>query len=235
MDGAEHLWTLKRDERKAVVRVHRMDRDVFGDGLHVDASLQSAKFFDAMLHVHTGDRRVKIRCRPGVVQYCKDPRSKDAVTENVRVLVVESRLDEKSIYLYVVCPDWVLESPAQMAIYAERAAQAYCDRWQIETSFFVMKQEFALEKARVRTFRRLENIFSLCVLAYVYATQFLRKTKGFKRILKFIADNLGTVSSKTHALLAGIRALVKEARIRFISGRPRKRTVDDRQMALPGF
>ncbi len=235
MDGAEHLWTLKRDERKAVVRVNKMDRDVFGDGLHVDVSLQSARFFDAMLHVHTGDRRVKIRCKPGVVQYCKDPRSKDAVTENVRVLVVESRFDEKSIYLYVVCPDWVLKSPAQMAIYAERAAQAYCDRWQIETSFFVMKQEFALEKARVRTFKRLENIFSLCVLAYVYATQFLRKTKGFKRILKFLADNLGTVSSKTHALLAGIRALVKEARIRFISGRPRKRTVDDRQMALPGF
>ncbi len=235
MDGAEHLRTLKRDERKAVVRVNRMDRDVFGDGLHIDVSLQSARFFDAMLHVHTGDRRVKIRCKPGVVQYCKDPRSKDAATENVRVLVVESRFDEKSIYLYVVCPDWVLESPAQMAIYAERAAQAYCDRWQIETSFFVMKQEFALEKARVRTFRRLENIFSLCVLAYVYATQFLRKTKGFKRILKFLADNLGTVSSKTHALLAGIRALVKEARIRFISGRPRKRTVDDKQMALPGF
>ena len=235
MDGAEHLWTLKRDERKAVVRVNKMDRDVFGNGLDIDASLRSARFFDAMLHVHTGDRRVKIRCKPGVVQYCKDPRSKDAVTENVRVLVVESRFDEKSIYLYVVCPDWVLESPAQMAIYAERAAQAYCDRWQIETSFFVMKQEFALEKARVRTFKRLENIFSLCVLAYVYATQFLRKTKGFKRILKFLADNLGTVSSKTHALLAGIRALVKEARIRFISGRPRKRTVDDKQMALPGF
>ena len=235
MDGAEHLRTLKRDERKAVVRVNKMDRDVFGDGLDIDVSLRSARFFDAMLHVHTGDRRVKIRCRPGVVQYCKDPRSKDAVTENVRVLVVESRFDEKSIYLYVVCPDRVLESPAQMAVYAERAAQAYCDRWQIETSFFVMKQEFALEKARVRTFRRLENIFSLCVLAYVYATQFLRKTKGFKRILKFIADNLGTVSSKTHALLAGIRALVKEARIRFISGRPRKRTADDRQMALPGF
>ena len=235
MDGAEHLRTLKRDERKAVVRVNKMDRDVFGNGLDIDASLRSARFFDAMLHVHTGDRRVKIRCKPGVVQYCKDPRSKDAATENVRVLVVESRFDEKSIYLYVVCPDWVLESPAQMAICAERAAQAYCDRWQIETSFFVMKQEFALEKARVRTFKRLENIFSLCVLAYVYATQFLRKTKGFKRILKFLADNLGTVSSKTHALLAGIRALVKEARIRFISGRPRKRTVDDKQMALPGF
>ena len=124
MDGAEHLWTLKRDDRKAVVRVNRMDRDVFGDGLDIDASLQSARFFDAMLHVHTGDRRVKIRCKPGVVQYCKDPRSKDAVTEDVGVLVVESRFDERSIYLYVICPDWVLKSPAQMAIYAERAAQA---------------------------------------------------------------------------------------------------------------
>ena len=32
---------------------------------------------------------------------------------------------------------------------------------------FGVKQEFALEKARVRTFKRLENVFSLCVLAYV--------------------------------------------------------------------
>ena len=74
------------------------------------------------------DRRVEIRCRPGVVQYSADPKSKDAATEDVNVLVVESRFDE----------------------------------------------EFALEKARVRTFRRLENIFTLCVMAYVYATQFLR-------------------------------------------------------------
>ncbi len=35
-------------------------------------------------------------------------------------------------------------------------AQAYCDRWQIETSFQTVKQEFALEKARVLTFRRRE-------------------------------------------------------------------------------
>ena len=116
------------------------------------------------------------------------------------------------------CPDWVLRSPAQ-----------------IKTSFFVMKQEFALEKARERTFRRLENIFTLCVMAYVYATRFLRKTKGFKMILKCLSDNLETVSTKTYALLAGIRALVNETRIRFISGRPRKRTVDDdRQMMLAG-
>ena len=112
MDGAEHLWTLKRDDRRAVVRVNKMDRDVFGDGLHIDASLQSAKFFDAMLHVHTGDRRVKIRCKPGVVQYCKDPRSKDAVTEDVGVLVVESRFDDE-----LVVP---LPPPAELHVDGQR-------------------------------------------------------------------------------------------------------------------
>ena len=94
---------------------------------------------------------------------------------------------------------------------------------------------FMLQNLRVRTFRRLENIFSLCVLAYVYATRFLRASKGFRKILKFLSDNMATISTKTHALLAGIRALANEARIRFISGRPRKRSVDDRQMMLEGF
>ena len=73
-------------------------------------------------------------------------------------------------------------------------------------------------------------------MAYVYATRFLRKAKGFKKILKYLSDNLETISARIHALLAGIRALVDEARIRFISGRPRKRKADDgRQMMLAGF
>ena len=49
------------------------------------------------------------------------------------------------------------------------------------------------------------------------ATDFLRKAKGFKKVLKHLSDNLEAVSMKTHALLAGIRALVNEAKLRFIS------------------
>ena len=45
------------------------------------------------------------------------------------------------------------------------AAQAYRNRWQIERSFETVKQEFSPEKLRVRTFRRLKNVFSLCVVA----------------------------------------------------------------------
>ena len=236
MDSLEHLLIMKREDRNAVVRVKNMNRDVFGNGLSISDSMKTIPFFDALLHVHKGDRKVKIRCKPGVIQYCSKPHSKNVPTQEVNVLIVESRFEEKSLYLYVVCPDWVLKSREQMFLYAVRAAQAYCDRWQIETSFFVMKQEFAMEKVRVRTFKRLRNIFILCVLGYVYATQFLRKAKGFKKILKFLSDNLERVSMKTHALLAGIRALVKEAHIRFISGRPRKKPKEDPyQMTFEGI
>jgi len=93
----------------------------------------------------------------------------------------EIRMGHDFVCVSLVGADYpeVLDSLGMMAVCAERAAQAYCDRWQIETSFYVMKQEFALEKVRVRTFKRLENIFSLCVLAYCYVTQCLRKSKGF--------------------------------------------------------
>ena len=97
-----------------------------------------------------------------------------------------------------------------------------------------MKQEFALEKVRVRTFLRLENVFSLCILAYVFATDFLKHTTGFKKVLKYLSDNLQVVSMKTHALLTGIRAIINESKIRFISGRPRKsKSNDPSQMLLP--
>lgn len=233
MDSSGHLRDIKSKGRKGVVRVSDMKRDVFGDGLAIDASLGSVRFREAHLRTHRGDRRVEIRWRPGVVQHCAEPRKRDAPVEDVRVLVVESRFDGKSIWLYAVVPDAMLSTEDGMTAVAVRAAQAYCDRWQIETSFQTVKQEFALEKARVRTFRRLENIFSLCILAYVFATDFLRRSKGFRKVLKHLSDNLEAVSMRTHALLAGIRALVDEPRLRFVTGRPRKtRPKDERQMEL---
>ena len=148
------------------------------------------------------------------------------------MLVVESRFGGKSVCLYAVCPDEMLATPEGRLAVAARAAQAYCDRWQIETSFRVVKQEFALEKIRVRTFKRLENVFTLCVLAYKFATDRLRKSKGFKKVLKLLSDNVERVSMRTHALLAGIRALVREPKIRFISGRPRKDRVVDNPLQM---
>ena len=222
MDSVDHIRDVKRAGWKSVVRVRDMGRDVFGDGLAIDESLGAVPFRKARLHARRGDRKAEIRWKRGFVQWCGDPKSKLSPVEDVGVLVVESRLDGKSIWLYAVCPDGMCATDEEAFGIAVRAAQAYCDRWQIETSFRTVKQEFALEKARVRTFRRLENIFALCILAYVFATDFLRKARGFKKVLKHLSDNMETMSMKTHALLAGIRALVNEAKLRFISGRPPK-------------
>ncbi len=222
MDDAEHITEVKRKEWKTVIRVKDMDRDVFGDGLSIGKSLAQGPFVPETLRKPDGTREIQLRWRPGVVTWCGKPHSREAKTETARVLVVESRFDGKSIWLYAVCPDAMLDDPAGHERIALRAAQAYHDRWQIETSFQTVKQEFGLEKARVRTFKRLENLFALCNLAYVFATDHLREVPGFRKILKLLADNLETVSTKTHALLAGIRALVGMPNVRFISGRPRK-------------
>jgi IS4 transposase len=232
MDAAEHIVSVKREGWKAVIRIKDMDRDVFGDGLPIGRSLAQEPFVPATLRTHGGAREIQLRWRPGVVKWCDKPHSKEAKGETARVLVVESRFDGKSIWLYAVCPDEALEDPGGIA---RRAAQAYHDRWQIETSFQTVKQEFGLEKARVRTFKRLENLFALCILAYVFATDHLRRTPGFRKALKLLSDNLETVSTKTHVLLAGIRALVGLPKVRFISGRPRKAHPPDPLQLLLAF
>ena len=128
MDSAGHVRGIKAKGRKGVVRVNDMKRDVFGDGLGVEASLAPVPFRTAHLHTHRGDRRVEIRWRRGFVQHCANPGRKDAPVENVGVLVVESRFDGKSIWLYAVCPDGMYADEEGAFRVAARAAQAYCVR-----------------------------------------------------------------------------------------------------------
>ena len=108
--------------------------------------------------------------------------------------------------------------------------------WQIERSFETVKQEFSLEKLRVRTFRRLKNVFSLCVVAYLFVTRYLRASSRFKGIVKAIRDNCTEQSLRTHPLLANLRSLIGEERIRNIAGRPRKppeKEPDQLEFAFP--
>ena len=133
----------------------------------------------------------------------------------------------ESIYLYVVCPDEVIDNPDLAWEYSVRAAQAYCDRWQIETSFQNVKQEFRLEEARVRKFKRLVNIFDLCFLAYVFMIRYLRNSRHFKKIVKAFSDNFKTLTARMHSLLAGIRELYNAEKVRNITGRPRKARIEN--------
>ena len=73
-----------------------------------------------------------------------------------------------------------------------------------------------------RTFRRLRNVFSLCVVAYLFVTRHLRASPRFKCVVKAIRDNCAELSLRTHPLLANLRSLIGEERLRNITGRPRK-------------
>ena len=87
------------------------------------------------------------------------------------------------------------------------AAQAYRDRWQIERSFETVKQEFSLEKLRVRTFRRLKNVFSLCVVAYLFVTRYLRASSRFRGLVK-IRDKLSLKIRDKHGKNSPLRGFV---------------------------
>lgn len=214
MDSVEFIFFMKRRDFLGVVRVNRMDRDVFGTGRTIDADFAKVPYVKADLQTYRGTVKARVRWKPGVFT--------DECDNQVKVLVVESRVGGHPIWLYVTCPDSAFEDEAEMQRLAILAAQAYRNRWQIERSFETVKQEFSLEKLRVRTFRRLRNVFSLCVVAYLFVTRYLRASSRFKGIVKAIRDNCTERSMTTHPLLANLRSLIGEERIRNITGRPRK-------------
>ena len=222
MDNAKFVYTMKRNGYISVVRIKELGRDVFGNGKTIDNTLNDIQFVKAHLNTHRGIRKINLRFAIGIMQYCTDERTKDALTQDSKLLVVESRFDNRSIYLYVICPDEIIDDPKLAQKYALRAAQAYHDRWQIETSFQAVKQDFKLEEARVRTFKRLTNLFALCILAYVFMIQYLHSSHRFKKIVKVLGDNFDSLMMKAHPLLVGLRELYKAITAKYITGRPRK-------------
>ena len=214
MDSVEFVFWMKRRGYLGVVRVNRMDRDVFGTGRRIDEDFADVPFVKARLDTYSGAVTARVKWRPGVFT--------DECGSRSNVLVAESRVGGNAIWLYVTCPDSALDDPAEMQRIAVLAAQAYRNRWQIERSFETVKQEFSLEDVRVRTFRRLRNVFSLCVVAYLFVTRHLRASPRFKGVVKAIRDNCAELSMRTHPLLANLRSLIGEERLRNITGRPRK-------------
>lgn len=214
MDSVEFVFFMKRRGYFGVVRVNKMDRDVFGSGRAIDGEFRGVRYVKADLQTYRGTVTSRVKWKPGVFA--------DECGNQAKVLVVESRVGGNAIWLYVTCPDSALGDEAEMERIAILAAQAYRNRWQIERSFETIKQEFSLEDVRVRTFRRLRNIFSLSVVAYVFVTRYLRMSAEFKKVVKAIRDNCTETSLKTHPLLANLRSLIGEERIRNITGRPRK-------------
>jgi hypothetical protein len=191
-DSDAAISRLLAKECRAVARVNTLGRDVFGTGKAIDTELAKAPAATAALHKLDNGIRAKLDA--------------DAKAAKGAERTREDYARERGLLKPV----------------ALRAAQAYLDRWQIGMFFERVKQDFKLEAARVRTFKRLKNLFCLCVLGYVFFMHEVPESAEQARLMKILKDNFQRATMKLQVLVASLRALLGESRLRFISGMPRK-------------
>lgn len=214
---------------KAVIRVQYMKRDVFGDGLEISEAFQREAGWDTKLVRANGTQNAHLKYKLGNFPH-EDKKSK--TTSYFPVMLVSSFFDGKEIFLYVVRKSFEGLTHEDLKRLAQQAAQAYFDRWGIETFFLRVKQDYHIEEARVRTFRRLANLLSLCVLAYLFTSQYLRtQTEEYKFVMKAMKDSFHKVATGVQAFVINLREMLRCEKIAFISGRPRKPdTIEKRQL-----
>ena len=152
------------------------------------------------------------------------------------VIVVSSSFGGSTLYLYALNFAPQDAAPEALRRAAILAANAYFCRRGVEVLFQDVKQCFSIEDARVRTFRRLENLLALCTLAYSYFAHVLPNCgEETGRLLKTMKDSLGEIVESFRPFVANVRELLRLERTRFISGRPRKRKPPNMTAILPGF
>ena len=216
-----------RSGHRSVVRIKTMTRDLFGSGLGLEQDMSNAPRVRTVLSSPT--RRVD-----AVVGW---KMGSFPVGDTYQpVLVVSSSFGSNTIYLYAL--NFVPQdtTPDAMHRAAILAANAYFRRWSVEVLFQDVKQCFSIEDARVRTFKRLENLLALCTLAYSYFAHVLPNCgEETKRLFKAMKDSLGEIVESFRPFVANVRELLRLDRTRFISGRPRKRKPPDMTAILPGF
>ena len=228
-DGIPTLRVLLNEGHRAIVRIAKLDRDVFGTGQRIDEGLAANRRCRCVLKRNSGKTQdAFVRWRLGFVDIGD---GKSGRPEYRRVLVVESHFNGKSLYFYRTPGETELRGDTPPAAVlrglAVQTAQLYLQRWQIETSFLRVKQDFGLEDARVRTFRRLENLFALCYMAYHFVQFHMPQCGRYRRFVKVVKDNFEAVSMRAEVMLANLRTLLRESFLRLITGRPRKKTQPD--------
>jgi len=206
-----------------VVRVQHMDRDVAGTGEGVAEALSHEAWRPVRLKRLDGSwRTALVRHRIGQIAQTDKPKKNERSVYR-KILVVESRLDERSLYFYMTLPEEEFEDAERLRERAGQAAQLYLNRWQIEISFLRVKQDYGLEQARVRKFSRLENLLALCYLCHVFTHFVLPGSERYKRIVKALKDNFRDVCLRANVMLAHVRTLLDLGKVRYITGRPRGR------------
>jgi len=216
-----------RSRHRAVVRMKTMTRDLFGTGNGVEADMASVPGVRAVLRSPTRRVDATVRWREGFFA---------AGDSHLPVLVVSSTFGGNTLFLYALNFTDGDARPGELREAAVLAANAYFCRWCVEVLFQDIKQCFSIEGARVRKFRRLENLLAFCTLAYTYFAHVLPQCgEESRKLLKSMKDTLHEIVEGFRPFVANVRELLKLGRCAYICGRPRKTKPPDRTPPLPGF
>ena len=226
-DSADFVVHAAGLSMRTVVRVKEEGRDVFGTGRSIPAGMKTAPNAETVLKSPTRRQKAFVRWREGHFPG-HDGRYHP-------VLVVSSTFDGRTLYLYGI-GFGPFASPLEAKRAALLVANAYFCRWSVEVLYQDLKQVFGLEQARVRTFKRLENLVALCALAYACLAHFLPSCgDAAARLAKAMKENLGAINLPFRPFVANLRQLLRLDTIRFITGRPRKQKPPDPTPLLPGW
>lgn len=226
-DSEDFVGHAIRSEHRAVVRVKTLTRDLFGTGRSLEEDMAAAPRVRATLRSPTRRIEAAVGWREGFFP-CGEAM--------LPVLVVSSTFDGSTLYLYAINFNGGGQSVDGLRKAAILAANAYFCRWGVEVLFQDVKQCFSIEDARVRTFRRLENLLAICTLAYAYFAHVLPNAGAeARRLLKAMKDSLGEIVEGFRAFVANVREMLRMHHVKYISGRPRKKKPPDLTPTLPGF
>ena len=142
----------------------------------------------------------------------------------------------RTLYLYALNFTKEDATPDQIRKAAILEANAYFCRWSVEVLFQDIKQCFSVEGARVRKFKRLENLLALCTLTYAYYAHVLPYSgEDAGRLFKTMKDTLHEIVERFRPFVTNVRELLRLVHPAYISGRPRKAKPPDLTPLLPGF
>jgi hypothetical protein len=99
---------------------------------------------------------------------------------------------KESVYLYIKRNEWYEEPIRIISNSKDIDTEEYKERWEIETIFKTMKQEFEMEKIQAWTLQVLNNIVSIIMLAVALARSIYNVSSGFKWTTLFQCWNMFT-------------------------------------------
>lgn len=227
--GFDSLTTLSYAHalgHRTVIRLKTLTRDLFASNRPLHELMGEAPSFTATLRSQSRKIAAQIRYRQGYLQHCGT---------HIPILLVSSTLDGAPLLLYALNLLPPNATPQELRTAALTAANAYFNRWSIETFFQDLKGQFSIEETRVLRFQRFRNLVSIALLAYSLVAHTIPQSPTFKKLNKLMKDNLLEISLALRPFLSNLRQLLSLPHPRHITGRPHKEKPPDPTLPLPGF